>query len=928
MKKSDRIMQFIKDTLTYHELLNAVQLGRNPGIDAMRIQNELGIVRNNASTLLNQLWKEKRLVKINSRPVTFLPHSLIATLQNESLKNKTILTLAELNAALATVSLEQKGDPFLRLLGHTGSLANQIGQSKAAIVYPPKGLHTLILGESGVGKTTFADAMHAYGMVIKHQTPETYPLVTFNCADYFNNPQLLLSQLFGHVKNAFTGADRDKAGLVERANGGILFLDEIHRLPPDGQEMLFHLMDKGEYSRLGETGAKRNSNLLIIGATTESPDKALLATFIRRIPVTITLPSFSEKPISEKVEIIDHFFYIEALNLSKQIILTPDVLKALAIFPFKIGNIGQLRSEIKLLCAKAFLQHLQNNQTITIEFSMLSKDIREGLFDYAKQDPATKNYLNMFSENVIISPSQDLNPYPFEMKNDIYELISHQMDDLKRQGLSNDNINEALKNQVEEYFCSIMKNFHSARPNIDTLYKLIPREIVDATSELIEFAQHYLVTKFNNKFIFGLSFHIQALLKRIEEGRSVPNPHLSKIKRENPKEFQLARELVKTLSEKFGVVIPEDEKGFLALLLAHNRLEAPNGDKIGIIVVCHGDTTATSMANVARLLLNTEWIKAIDMPLNATISETYSKVKSTAMAIHRGKGIILLVDMGSLLQFEEQLMTDTGIKVKTIDQVSTPLILEVLRSVLYKQDDLDTLFHTLTNQKTAALTPAKKMQTALLSVCITGQGSSLIAKNILEELIKSRYKEEVKVVAVDYLNAQKQLSDLQQHYQVVAAVGNINPGLSIPYFSINKLLDTAYQEQLFQLLDSSLQGLAIPAATSKTVYETAKDMLEKYVKYVNPKLAVVNIKKCLSKLPYIPDNQDLLLDLIVHMGCMLDRCLHKDAVVFENMHSFIKENQPEFEQTRQVLDSLAKEYDTVINNDEVCYIVKIIKCHV
>ena len=62
-----------------------------------------------------------------------------------------------------------------------------------------------------------------------------YPFVTFNCADYFNNPQLLLSQLFGHVKGAFTGADTDKIGLVEKANGGILFLDEVHRLPPDGQ---------------------------------------------------------------------------------------------------------------------------------------------------------------------------------------------------------------------------------------------------------------------------------------------------------------------------------------------------------------------------------------------------------------------------------------------------------------------------------------------------------------------------------------------------------------------------------------------------------------------------------------------------------------------------------------------------------------------
>ena len=66
--------------------------------------------------------------------------------------------------------------------------------------------------------------------------------------------------MFGHVKGAFTGADTDKIGLVEKANGGILFLDEVHRLPPDGQEMLFYLMDKGEYNRLGD-GSKRKSNV-------------------------------------------------------------------------------------------------------------------------------------------------------------------------------------------------------------------------------------------------------------------------------------------------------------------------------------------------------------------------------------------------------------------------------------------------------------------------------------------------------------------------------------------------------------------------------------------------------------------------------------------------------------------------------------------
>ena len=73
---------------------------------------------------------------------------------------------------------------------------------------------------------------------------------------------------------------------MEQARDGVLFLDEIHRLPPEGQEMLFMLMDRNEYRRLG---AKENSTArtLIIAATTENVESSLLQTFLRRIPMTI-----------------------------------------------------------------------------------------------------------------------------------------------------------------------------------------------------------------------------------------------------------------------------------------------------------------------------------------------------------------------------------------------------------------------------------------------------------------------------------------------------------------------------------------------------------------------------------------------------------------------------------------------------------------
>jgi transcriptional regulatory protein LevR len=281
--------------------------------------------------------------------------------------------------------------------------------------------------------------------------------------------------------------------------------------------------------------------------------------------------------------------------------------------------------------------------------------------------------------------------------------------------------------------------------------------------------------------------------------------------------------------------------------------------------------------------------------------------------------------MGSLLDFGEQLMADTGIKIKTIDNISTPLVLEVLRNVLYKIDDLDTLHHALVAEVPVNTITAKNIKTAILSVCVTGQGSSILAKNILEDLLKDNYQDQVEIIVVNYLDAKKKLQEMNQKYNVVAVVGNINPDLNLPYFPINKLLDKGFQKDFFHLLDIN-RNQAVPANQStKTIYEKAKDMLEQYVKYINPKFAVINIKKFIDSIGYAPQDEDLILNLIVHTGCMLDRCIHKDAVLFENVNSFKKDHRSEFDRVRTSIDVLAKEYDININDDEVCYIVKIIK---
>ena len=110
------------------------------------------------------------------------------------------------------------------------------------ISYPPHGLHTLICGESGVGKSLLAESMANYAKELWGKE-KNIPFITFSCADYADNAQLLVSQLFGYVKGAYTGADEAKDGLLKQANGGYLFLDEVHRLSSENQEKLFSFMD-------------------------------------------------------------------------------------------------------------------------------------------------------------------------------------------------------------------------------------------------------------------------------------------------------------------------------------------------------------------------------------------------------------------------------------------------------------------------------------------------------------------------------------------------------------------------------------------------------------------------------------------------------------------------------------------------------------
>lgn len=321
-------------------IFNAIQKGNyTEGITASELATLLQLDRANVSSDLNKLVKDNRLLKTITRPVRFYIET-----------NTSLETHSTKGTSLDTFAIENT------------SLKIAIEKAKASILYPPNGMHTLLLGETGVGKSMFASLMHEYAIEVE-QLPKDAPFIVFNCADYANNPQLLLGQLFGIKKGAYTGASDQ--GLIEKAHEGILFLDEVHRLPPEGQEMLFTFIDRGVYRRLGETENERKARVLIITATTEEPNSFLLKTFTRRIPMTVTLPPLRERTHKERFALLQLFFTNEAIRLRKEIHVSPNTMRAFVFYNCP-NNIGQLKTDVQIACAKAYSDFVTKNVILSV----------------------------------------------------------------------------------------------------------------------------------------------------------------------------------------------------------------------------------------------------------------------------------------------------------------------------------------------------------------------------------------------------------------------------------------------------------------------------------------------------------------------------------------------------------------------------------
>ncbi|MFK7161716.1 sigma-54 dependent transcriptional regulator [Marinospirillum sp. MEB164] len=228
----------------------------------------------------------------------------------------------------------------------------------------PFDTRVLILGESGTGKELVAKALHQLSQ--RHKGP----MISVNCAAI---PETLIeSELFGHEKGAFTGANTTRQGLIEAADGGTLFLDEIGELPLDAQARLLRVLQEGEIRRLGAVES-RQVDVRLIAATHRDikllvdQGKFRLDLYYRLNVIELELPCLAERG-EDILLLAEHLLEQTAHRLSKPL---PRFSKAArqALLDYNWpGNVRELENRVEralILAEDAHLLHPQDLQLVS-----------------------------------------------------------------------------------------------------------------------------------------------------------------------------------------------------------------------------------------------------------------------------------------------------------------------------------------------------------------------------------------------------------------------------------------------------------------------------------------------------------------------------------------------------------------------------------
>lgn len=875
------------------------------GIDTLTIAEELDLRRNVVSQHLNELVDEKKAIKSKTRPVLF--------------------TYINSNERMSSSGNDGE-DIFRELVGYNGSLKTAVKQCKSAAFYPSKDMSVLLTGPSGVGKSFIANLLHKYAEQ-RGRIEEGAPFIVFNCADYADNPELLSANLFGYKKGAFTGADKDHIGSLELADGGYLFLDEVHRLSPEGQEKLFVFMDKGLFKRVGESKAERKANVRFIFATTESPEETLLETFTRRIPLVVNIPKLVDRPIDERLTMIYKFFSSESKEIHKDIKVSKDVINYI-LSQKKAGNIGSLKNLIKICCAWSYKDQ-QDEDIITIGRGYL-KDL-EGVERNNVKQFFYDDFMHISSEGEPIKEIHTISNDNFIRINEIIYEVEEVLNEYIQNKVSLEELKKKINIELNRSLGLMVYEESSNEGNdlIESLYLDTVTNTLKAVEGTYGIKYYGNTSKIITKILLyfknnNLDVLSSSSFNSIKIIRAIVAKKLSKAS-------IVAEKLIRNL--EYNLDYKLDPRIELIILMYFFAMMNNESTQINAIIVAHGYSTASSIASVANQMFEQFIFEAFDMPVDMSPIEVKNQIKQYISGIDTSKGTIILVDMGSLVNIDRDLKDVIEGDLGIINNITTNIALDIAGRIINGQD-VRSMIEGIekNNVLSCKYIEGKKKKKAILTTCISGIGTAVKLKKLIRECIGSA-DIEVKEYEYSKLSLMGKEDKIFSDYDVRLII------------STTKIdIDGAECLLLQDLMSGDSDDIFVNALKEITLDKNIDMIRQDLVKMFSmenlvSRMTILNPGKIINEVEDIIINyerilgtifcSELKMTLYIHVSILIERLMIKQGLEFEiGERDYEEKNNKFIDITNRIFSPLLREYNLSITTKEISIIQTIIESRI
>lgn len=898
------------------ELLNSYTEKNGPVpmecFTASYLANELSLSRNSVSQYLNEFIQDNKVVKINSRPVYFYGISELEK-QGIELENSVFESFEDLTF---------KKEDFDRLIGSRDSLRHAIEQCKAAISYPPLGLPILLNGATGTGKSRIAQTTYEYAICAKIIEPES-KFIVVNCSEYANNPELLTANLFGHKKGAYTGADKDNPGLIQLADGGVLFLDEVHCLKAECQEKLFLFMDKGVYHRVGDNENWFHSDVRLIFATTENPEDVLLKTLLRRIPIVVKIPALDERPRNEKAALLSSIFKNESKEIGKTIEISSLAYQIFMDTSIP-GNVGGLMNSIRATCANAFLEDNQDSDLLEIHVNNLP--------EYVLQLAPVINFkLQGTKDKKMVKLCFPYQPNPYDAKLiGVYERMLESYRKYLENPLTNRLLSESLKEVIDQYSDYLMFDRNQASsPNHEFTKKI--------TDKIFSIVMNRYNLKISNNDILLVSRYLSEYARLSHELKNWLSNHTQEIhdfselfQMKYPREYAIATEIVDNVGINLDIEIDEMMKIRLMLMICDMHREESSNKTIAVIL-CHGYSTASSLADAVNKMLNENIFDAIDMQLDVSVDKITNQLNDYLKMKNYFDDLVLLVDMGSLEEIYKGIKQIPNVNISIINNVNTKLAL-IIGSKIKQGEDISKILETAcldtTSQYKYIQNRLKKK--AILSVCATGMGAAekivdlykrSLPKNIDAEIVSYDYNKLVENGKNDYIF---------EKYDVSFILGTMNPYIEdIPFIAIEDLVLNSEMDQLSALMKDFLQEEDIEVMKQNIIKNFTLNNIVNHLTILNAEKVLDDVEQLVIEMEEhlsSPLPAASKVGLYVHLSCLIERLILKNEVqLIEEPVEFIEQHGDFINTVKEIFSVVEMNYSVEIPVSEIYYIFNYIE---